>query len=95
MTTAQFPDEQVDGAFARQEAAFTNWVTAAGSSGFPAVAAPADEFAECGRGLHLVRALADDVVIEPSRYGTQITVLFHRAATAARNAGASSALSSA
>jgi putative glutathione S-transferase len=38
MTTAQFPDEQIDGAFARQEDAFTNWVTADGSSGFPAVA---------------------------------------------------------
>ena len=38
MTTAQFPDEQLDGAFARQEDAFTNWVTADGSSGFPAVA---------------------------------------------------------
>jgi glutathionyl-hydroquinone reductase len=38
MTTAQFPDEQVDGAFTRQEDAFTNWVTADGSSGFPAVA---------------------------------------------------------
>jgi putative glutathione S-transferase len=37
-TTAQFPDEQVDGAFARQEDAFTKWVTADGSSGFPAVA---------------------------------------------------------
>jgi putative glutathione S-transferase len=38
MTTAQFPDEQIDGAFARQEDAFANWVTADGSSGFPAVA---------------------------------------------------------
>jgi putative glutathione S-transferase len=38
MTTAQFPDEQVDGAFARQEDAFTNWVRADGSSEFPAVA---------------------------------------------------------
>ena len=38
MTTAQFPDEQVDGAFTRQEDAFTSWVTADGSSGFPAVA---------------------------------------------------------
>jgi glutathionyl-hydroquinone reductase len=38
MTTAQFPDEQVAGAFARQEDAFTNWVTADGSSGFPVVA---------------------------------------------------------
>jgi putative glutathione S-transferase len=37
-TTAQFPDEQVDGAFARQEDAFTNWVRADGSSGYPAVA---------------------------------------------------------
>jgi glutathionyl-hydroquinone reductase len=38
MTTAQFPDEQLDGAFARQEDAFTSWVRADGSSGFPAVA---------------------------------------------------------
>ena len=38
MTTAQFPDEQVDGAFARQEDAFTDWVTADGNSGYPAVA---------------------------------------------------------
>jgi putative glutathione S-transferase len=38
MTTAQFPDEEIDGAFARQEDAFTNWVTADGSSGFPAAA---------------------------------------------------------
>jgi putative glutathione S-transferase len=38
MTTAQFPDEQVDGAFARQEDAFTNWVRADGSTDYPAVA---------------------------------------------------------
>jgi putative glutathione S-transferase len=38
MTAAQFPDEQIDGAFARQEDAFTGWVTADGSSGFPAAA---------------------------------------------------------
>jgi putative glutathione S-transferase len=38
MTTAQFPDEHIDGAFARQEDAFTGWVTADGSSGYPAVA---------------------------------------------------------
>ena len=37
-TTAQFPDEQVDGEFARQADAFTQWVTADGSSGFPAAA---------------------------------------------------------
>ena len=37
-TTAQFPDEQVDGAFARQDDAFTNWVRADGSSGYPAAA---------------------------------------------------------
>ena len=36
---AQFPDEQAgDGSFARQEDAFRNWVTADGSSGFPAAA---------------------------------------------------------
>jgi glutathionyl-hydroquinone reductase len=38
MTTAQFPAEQINGAFARQEDAFANWVTADGSSGLPAVA---------------------------------------------------------
>jgi putative glutathione S-transferase len=38
VTTAQFPDEHVDGAFARQEDAFTGWVTADGRSGFPAAA---------------------------------------------------------
>jgi len=38
MTTAQFPAEQAGGNFARQEDAFSNWVTADGSSGFPAVA---------------------------------------------------------
>ena len=38
MTTAQFPDEQVDGTFARQEDAFTGWVTADGRSGYPAAA---------------------------------------------------------
>jgi putative glutathione S-transferase len=37
-TTAQFPDEEVDGAFARQEDAFDYWVKADGSSDFPAVA---------------------------------------------------------
>jgi putative glutathione S-transferase len=36
MTTAQFPDEQVDGAFERQADAFTAWVTADGRSGYPA-----------------------------------------------------------
>lgn len=35
---AQFPDEQTpDGAFARQPDAFHRWVTADGSSGFPAI----------------------------------------------------------
>ena len=38
MTAAQFPQEQVDGAFVRQSDAFTQWVTADGSSGFPAEA---------------------------------------------------------
>src|ERR1019366_9422176 len=38
MTTAQFPSEHVKGNFARQEDAFTNWITADGSSGFPAAA---------------------------------------------------------
>jgi glutathionyl-hydroquinone reductase len=38
MTTAQFPDEEVDGAFERQADAFTNWVRADGSTDFPAVA---------------------------------------------------------
>jgi putative glutathione S-transferase len=36
---AQFPDEQsADGEFVRQQDAFRDWVTADGSSGFPAVA---------------------------------------------------------
>ena len=38
MTTAQFPKEQKQGNFARQEDAFTNWVRADGSSGYPAAA---------------------------------------------------------
>jgi putative glutathione S-transferase len=38
MTMAQFPDEQVDGAFVRQDDAFDAWVTADGESGFPAEA---------------------------------------------------------
>jgi putative glutathione S-transferase len=38
MTTAQFPDEQIDGAFARQVDAFTDWVRADGSTPYPAVA---------------------------------------------------------
>ena len=38
MTTAQFPDEQLDGSFVRQEDAFDRWVTADGRSGFAAVA---------------------------------------------------------
>jgi len=37
-TTAQFPDEEVDGAFARQADAFDDWVKADGSTGYPAVA---------------------------------------------------------
>ena len=37
-TTAQFPDEEVDGAFERQADAFDYWVRADGSSDFPAVA---------------------------------------------------------
>jgi len=37
-SSAQFPDEQTpEGAFQRQEDAFRNWVTADGSSGYPAV----------------------------------------------------------
>ena len=35
---AQFPDESVDGRFVRQGDAFRDWVTADGSSGFPAEA---------------------------------------------------------
>src|SRR4051812_32308665 len=34
---AQFPDEQVDGAFKRQEDAFRKWITADGSTAYPAV----------------------------------------------------------
>ncbi|MDP9025325.1 MAG: glutathione S-transferase family protein, partial [Candidatus Eremiobacteraeota bacterium] len=38
-TRPQFPDEQSsDGRFVRQQDAFRSWVTANGSSGFPAVA---------------------------------------------------------
>jgi putative glutathione S-transferase len=37
-STAQFSKEQKQGNFNRQEDAFTNWVTADGSSGFPAAA---------------------------------------------------------
>jgi putative glutathione S-transferase len=35
---AQFPDEQVEGSFVRQDDAFREWVTADGSSGYPAAA---------------------------------------------------------
>jgi putative glutathione S-transferase len=38
MTTAQFPGEKAGGTFARQADAFANWVTADGSSGYPAAA---------------------------------------------------------
>jgi putative glutathione S-transferase len=38
MTTAQFPAEKAGGTFARQADAFANWVTADGSSGYPAAA---------------------------------------------------------
>ncbi len=38
MTTAQFPSEKAGGTFARQADAFANWVTADGSSGYPAAA---------------------------------------------------------
>lgn len=47
-TTAQFPDEQADGAFVRQDDAFTGWVTGDGRSGF---------IAEAGR-YHLYVSLA-------------------------------------
>ncbi len=47
-------------------------------AGFPAVVGAADQFAESGRGLHLVRTLGDSVRIEPSPSGTSITVAFHR-----------------
>jgi PAS domain S-box-containing protein len=62
--------------------------------GCPGAGGPADQFAESGRGLYLVRALADDVRIEPSARGTRITVAFYRPAEA-RSAGHSSELSSA
>jgi putative glutathione S-transferase len=38
MTSAQFPDEEVDGEFVRQDDAFDGWITADGGSGYPAVA---------------------------------------------------------
>ena len=37
-STAQFPNEQANGAFVRQHDAFERWVTADGRSGFPAAA---------------------------------------------------------
>jgi len=63
-------------------------------SGCPMTAQSIDQFAESGRGLHLVRALADRVLIEPSPSGSRITVSFTRVAPAL-SAGQSSALSSA
>ena len=65
-----------------------------GGGGFPVVVPATDEFAESGRGLHLVHALGDAVDIEASSGGTRITVSFHRA-EAALSAGSSSALSNA
>jgi PAS domain S-box-containing protein len=63
-------------------------------TGFPLVLDEADQFAESGRGLHLVRAIGDVVTIDPSPHGTCVVVAFYRAA-ALRNAGHTSALSSA
>jgi PAS domain S-box-containing protein len=50
--------------------------------GCPGVAEMPDAFAESGRGLHLVQAIADDLRIEPVPGGTRITVRFERAAAA-------------
>ena len=69
-------------------------VVADTGTGFPTVQHVADEFAESGRGLHLVHELGNEVRIEPSAYGTRITVVFYRAATAF-NTGSSSVLSNA
>jgi anti-sigma regulatory factor (Ser/Thr protein kinase) len=63
-------------------------------SGFPATIGSADQLAETGRGLHLVRALGDTVAIHPGPEGTRIVVGFHRSA-AANSTGSNSALSKA
>ena len=63
-------------------------------AGLPAVVEGTDQFAESGRGLHLIRALAGAVDIEPSSHGTRITATFYRSA-AALSAGHNSELSNA
>jgi anti-sigma regulatory factor (Ser/Thr protein kinase) len=68
-------------------------VTDAGP-GFGGADDATEPFAESGRGLQLVRALAAAIVIEAHRPGTRVHVAFARAA-AAFSAGTSSALSSA
>jgi PAS domain S-box-containing protein len=69
-------------------------VVADRGTGFPGVPGVADQFAESGRGLHLVRALSDAVRIESSTRGTRITVAFYRDASAS-STGHSSELSNA
>jgi serine phosphatase RsbU (regulator of sigma subunit)/anti-sigma regulatory factor (Ser/Thr protein kinase) len=45
--------------------------------GFTETKQPPDAFAESGRGLHLLRALADDVTVEPNAHGgTTVRVTF-------------------
>jgi anti-sigma regulatory factor (Ser/Thr protein kinase) len=63
-------------------------------TGFPAVTNAADDFAETGRGLALVRELGDTIAIEPGEHGTRIAVGFHRPA-AASSTGSNAALNSA
>jgi PAS domain S-box-containing protein len=54
--------------------------------GFRRPVAPTDAFAESGRGLHLVRAVADDVEIAAEvGCGTRVTVLFERPVAAGRD----------
>jgi len=49
-------------------------------AGFVPRSAPADTFAESGRGLDLVRAVADDMTIDANAFGgTTITIVFERA----------------
>ena len=63
-------------------------------TGLPAVVEGPDQFAESGRGLHLIRAMAGAVDIESSAHGTRITATFYRSA-AELSAGHNAALSNA
>lgn len=74
----QFPDEQTeDGAFVRQDDAFRNWVTADGSSGYPAaqrryhlyvsLACPWAHRTIIGRGLKKLEDVIGMTVVDPIR----------------------------